>query len=125
MFWSFSFSISPSRDYSGLASFRTDWFGLLGVQGTLNQSVGRAVERVWWPQAQAPLGWVGKSAVGPRGTVSRKPSQTIFWEDENASEGQCWPGGPGTLQATAPAAAPGAWLGSLGKAGLTAFNFLS
>ena len=33
--WSFSFSISPSKEYSGLISFRMDWFDLLAVQGTL------------------------------------------------------------------------------------------
>ena len=33
--WSFSFSISTSNEYSGLISFRTDWFDLLAVQGTL------------------------------------------------------------------------------------------
>ena len=31
--WSFSFSISPSNDYSGLISFRIDWFDLLALQG--------------------------------------------------------------------------------------------
>ena len=34
-YWSFSFSISPSHEYSGLISFRIDWFDLLAVQGTL------------------------------------------------------------------------------------------
>ena len=34
-YWSFSFSISPSNEYSGLISFRTDWFDFLAVQGTL------------------------------------------------------------------------------------------
>ena len=34
-YWSFSFSISPSSKYSGLFSFRIDWFDLLAVQGTL------------------------------------------------------------------------------------------
>ena len=34
-YWSFSFSISPSREYSGFISFRIDWFDLLAVQGTL------------------------------------------------------------------------------------------
>ena len=34
-YWSFSFSISPSNEYSGLISFRNDWFELLAVQGTL------------------------------------------------------------------------------------------
>ena len=33
--WSFSFSISPSKEYSGLISFRMDWLDLLAVQGTL------------------------------------------------------------------------------------------
>ena len=34
-YWSFSFSISPSNDYSGLISFRIGWLNLLAVQGTL------------------------------------------------------------------------------------------
>ena len=34
-YWSFSISISPSNEYSGLISFRINWFDLLGVQGTL------------------------------------------------------------------------------------------
>ena len=34
-YWSFSFSISPSNEYSGLVSFRIDWFDLLAVQETL------------------------------------------------------------------------------------------
>ena len=34
-YWSFSFSINPSNEYSGLISFRMDWFDLLEVQGTL------------------------------------------------------------------------------------------
>ena len=34
-YWSFSFSLSPPNEYSGLISFRIDWFDLLAVQGTL------------------------------------------------------------------------------------------
>ena len=34
-YWSFSFNISSSNEHSGLISFRVDWLGLLGVQGTL------------------------------------------------------------------------------------------
>ena len=34
-YWSFSFSISPSNEYSGLISFKIDWFDILAVQGTL------------------------------------------------------------------------------------------
>ena len=36
-YWSFSFRISPSNEYSGLISFRIDWFDLLAVQGTLKR----------------------------------------------------------------------------------------
>ena len=35
-YWSFSFSISPSNEYSGLISFKIDWLDFLAVQGTLN-----------------------------------------------------------------------------------------
>ena len=34
-YWNFSFSVSPSNEYSGLISFRIDWFDLLAVRGTL------------------------------------------------------------------------------------------
>ena len=37
-YWSFSFSISPSNQYSGVISFRIDWFDLLVVQGTTQES---------------------------------------------------------------------------------------
>ena len=36
-YWSFSFSISPSNEHSGLTSFRMDWLDLLAVQGTLKR----------------------------------------------------------------------------------------
>ena len=38
-YWSFSFSISPSNEYSGLISFRIVWFDLLAVQGTLQSLI--------------------------------------------------------------------------------------
>ena len=38
-YWSFSFSISPSSEYSGLISFRMDWLDLLAVRGTLKSSL--------------------------------------------------------------------------------------
>ena len=40
-YWSFSFSIRPSNEYSGLISFRTDWFDLLVVQGALKSLLQR------------------------------------------------------------------------------------
>ena len=41
-YWSFSFSISPSSEYSGLISFRMDWLDLLAVQGTLKHHSPKA-----------------------------------------------------------------------------------
>ena len=38
-YWSFSFSISPSNEYSGLISFSISWFDLLAVQGTLKSLI--------------------------------------------------------------------------------------
>ena len=51
-YWSFSFSISPFNEYSGLISFRVYWFDLLAVQGTLksplqNHSLKASVLRHW------------------------------------------------------------------------------
>ena len=42
-YWSFSFSISPSSEYSGLISFRIDWFDLLAIRGTFSMSVTNRV----------------------------------------------------------------------------------
>ena len=39
-YWSFSFNISPSNEYSGLISFRMDWLGLLAVQGVAKSQTG-------------------------------------------------------------------------------------
>ena len=45
-YWSFSFSISPSNEDSGLISFRIDWFDLLSVQGTLNSLPNTTVQSI-------------------------------------------------------------------------------
>ena len=42
-YWSFSFSISPSNEYSGLISLRIDWFDLLAVQGTLESLLNTTI----------------------------------------------------------------------------------
>ena len=44
-YWSFSFSISPSNEYSGLISFRMDWFDVLAVQGTLKSLLQHHVQK--------------------------------------------------------------------------------
>ena len=46
-YWSFSLSISPSNEYSGLISFRIDWFDLLAVKGTLKSLLQHHSLKVW------------------------------------------------------------------------------
>ena len=50
-YWSFSFSISPSNEYSALISFRIDWFDFLAIQGTLKsflQHHSSKASILWW-----------------------------------------------------------------------------
>ena len=49
-YWSFSFSISPSNEYSGLISFRIDWFDLPAVQGILKSLLQHYPLRAFIPQ---------------------------------------------------------------------------
>ena len=46
-YWSFHFNISPSNEYSGLISFRTDWFDILAVQGTLKSLLQHHGSKAW------------------------------------------------------------------------------
>ena len=46
-YWSFSFSISPTNEHSGLISFRMDWFDLLAVQGTLKSLLQHHSSKAW------------------------------------------------------------------------------
>ena len=52
-YWSFSFSISPSKEYSGLIFFRIDWFDLITVQGTLKSLLQHHCSKasILWPSA--------------------------------------------------------------------------
>ena len=51
-YWSFSFSISPTKEYSGLIAFRIDWLDLLAVQGTLKSLLQHHSSRA----SKSPLG---------------------------------------------------------------------
>ena len=53
--WSFSFSITPSSEYSGLISFRIDWFDLLAVQGTLKSLQQHHIQKHHFFVTQPPL----------------------------------------------------------------------
>ena len=52
-YWTFSFSISPSNGYSGLISFRIDWFEFLDVQGTLKSLLQHCISKasILWRSA--------------------------------------------------------------------------
>ena len=54
-YWNFSFRISPSNEYSGLISFRIDWFTLLAVQGTLKSFLQPTVQNHQLFDAQLSL----------------------------------------------------------------------
>jgi len=53
-YWSFSFNISPSNEYSGLISFRMDWLDLLAVQGTLKSLLQHHGSKTSIPNPEPP-----------------------------------------------------------------------
>ena len=71
-YWSFSFSISPSNEYSGLISFRIDWFDLLAVQGTLKSLLQHHSSKV-------PILWCPAFFYGPTLT-----STDDHWKNHNS-----------------------------------------
>ena len=85
-YWSFSFSISPFNEYSGLISFRVYWFDLLAVQGTLksplqNHSLKASVLRHWaffMVQLSHPCMITGKTTALTRWTFVSKVMSLLF-----------------------------------------------
>ena len=60
-YWSFSFSISPSNEYSGLISFRKDWLDFLAVQGTLKSLLQHHSSKALILQRSHPYMTTGKT----------------------------------------------------------------
>ena len=85
-YWSFSFSISPSKEYSGLISFRMDWFDLLSVQGTLksllqHHSLKASILRCsafFMVQLSHPYMTIGKTTALTRWTIVGKVMSLLF-----------------------------------------------
>ena len=84
-YWSFSFSISPSNEYSGLISFRMDWFDLLAVQGTLKSLLQHHSSKAlilrcsaFMVQLSQPYMTVGKTVDLPVGTFISKVTSLLF-----------------------------------------------
>ena len=85
-YWSFSFSISPSNEYSGLIFLRIDWFDLLAVQGTLksliqhHSSTASVLQRsaVFMVQLSHPYMTTGKTIALTRWTFVSKVMSLLF-----------------------------------------------
>ena len=85
-YWSFSFSISPSNEYSGMISFRMDWLDLLGVQGTLksllqcHSSKAPILQRsaFFMVQLSHPYMTTGKTIASTRWTFVGKVMSLLF-----------------------------------------------
>ena len=85
-YWSFSFSISPFNEYSGLISFRIEWFGFLTVQGTLKSLLQHHSSKasVFWCSAfftvqfSHPYMTTGKTIALTRRTFVGKVMSLLF-----------------------------------------------
>ena len=85
-YWSFSFNISPSSEYSGLISFRMDWLDLLAIQGTLksllqhHSSKASILQRstFFTVQLSQPYMTTGKTIALPRQTFVGKVMSLLF-----------------------------------------------
>ena len=85
-YWSFSFSISPSNEYSGLISFRMDWLDLLVVQGTLKSLLQHQSSKasIFWcsaffiGQLSHPYMTTGKTVALSRQTLVGKVMSLLF-----------------------------------------------
>ena len=83
-YWSFSFSISPSNEYSGLISFRMDWLDLLAIQGTLKSLLQHHSSKASIPQGSSflilshPYMATGKTIALTRWTFVDKVISLLF-----------------------------------------------
>ena len=77
-YWSFSFSISPSNEYSGLISFRMDWLNLLAVQGALKSLLQHN-------SSKASILWHSTFFIVQLSHPYLTPGKTIVWLDR-----LCW-----------------------------------
>uniref|UniRef100_A0AC11CXF3 Uncharacterized protein n=1 Tax=Ovis aries TaxID=9940 RepID=A0AC11CXF3_SHEEP len=85
-YWSFSSSISPSNDYSGLISFRMDWLDLLAVQGTLKSLLQHHSSKIsvlqrsdlFIVQLSHPYMTIGKTIALTRWTFVGKVMSLLF-----------------------------------------------
>ena len=77
-YWSFSFSISPSNEYSGLISFRMNWLDLLAVQGTLQSLLQHHISAFFRVQLSNPYMTTGKTIALTRRIFVGKVMSLLF-----------------------------------------------
>ena len=85
-YWSFSFSIIPSKEHPGLISFRMDWLDLLAVQGTLKSLLQQCSSKAsilrcsafFTVQLSHPHRTTGKTIALTRGTLVSKVMSLLF-----------------------------------------------
>ena len=96
-YWSFSFSISPSNEYSGLISFRIDWFDFLAVQGTLEDLLQHHNSKalILWclvflmVQLSHPYMATGKTIAWPHGCLLANSNRVmIIWDIPGSASGK-------------------------------------
>ena len=95
-YWSFSFSISPSKEHPGLTSFRMDWLDLLAVQGTLKSLLQHYSSKtlILWHSAffivhlSHPYTTIGKTIALTRWTFVGKVMSLVFIGHNFSSEEQ-------------------------------------
>ena len=96
--WSFSFSLSPSNEYSGLISFRMDWLDLLRIQGILKSFLQHhsSKPRIFWcsaffiVQLSHPYMITGKTMVLTRWTFVYKVMSLFFNRKQPSKTEKFW-----------------------------------
>ena len=96
-YWSFSFNISPSNEYSGLISFRMDWLDLFAIQGTLKSLLQHHYSKasILWPllffivQLSQPYMTTGKAIALTRWTFVGKVMSLLFNMMSRLEKGIC------------------------------------
>ena len=117
-YWSFSFSISPSNEYSGLISFRTDWLDHLAVQGTLKSLLQQHSSKVSFFQCSAffmaqlshPYVTTGKTIALTRWPLSAKLFLYLLIQSVQFNHSvmyySLWPHGPQQARPPCPSPTP-------------------
>ena len=81
-YWSFSYSIDPSNKYSGLISFRMDWFNLLAVQGTLKSPLQHHSSKasiIWWRRGWQRTRWLDGITYSMDMSLSKLQDRRRWW----------------------------------------------